>query len=261
MTADDRIKVSVDGPVATVLIDRAEKRNALDLPMWRALGTAFDALGAVNEIGCILVRGAGTAAFSAGADIGAFGRDRGTAEAPSSYDEDLHHSMQAIRTCTHPVVAAISGWCMGGGAGIASMCDFRVGAEGMRLGVPARERGIWYAHAELDAILSVVGYAIACELMIEGRVFSGREAYEKGLISRVVPDAAVFDEAEALARRICQGAPLSNRYHKRALQALRGPIPVSAEDQAASQGFMKTADYAEATLAFTEKRRPVFRGA
>ncbi|PZW42212.1 enoyl-CoA hydratase/carnithine racemase [Humitalea rosea] len=261
MSTDPRIKVSVDGPVGTVLIDRAEKRNALDLPMWRALGAALDALGAVNEIGCLVIRGAGTLAFSAGADIAAFARDRGTGEQQNRYNEDLHHAMQAIRACTHPVVAAISGWCMGGGAGIASMCDFRVGGEGMRLGVPARERGIWYAHAELDPILSVVGYAIACELMIEGRVFSGREAYEKGLISRVVPDDAVFGEAEALARRICEGAPLSNRYHKRALQALRGPIPVSAEEQAASQGFAQTADYREATLAFTEKRRPVFKGA
>ncbi len=260
MTTHDRIKVTIDGPVATVLIDRAEKRNALDLAMWQALGAAFDSLGAVNDIGCVLIRGAGTAAFSAGADITAFDRDRGTPDKPTRYNEDLHHTMQAIRTCTHPVVAAISGWCMGGGAGIASMCDFRVGGVGMRLGVPARERGIWYAHAELDPILSVVGYAIACELMIEGRVFTGEEAFGKGLISRVVPDEAVFAEAEALARRICEGAPLSNRFHKRALQALRGPIPVSAGEQAAAQGFARTADFREATLAFQEKRKPVFRG-
>jgi enoyl-CoA hydratase/carnithine racemase len=257
---DPRITSARDGAILTVTIDRAAKRNCLDLAMWRALRAAFEAADAEESLACVVVRGAGEAAFSAGADVVAFATERGTEERERAYDAELHAAFQAIRLCRHPTVAAISGWCMGGGAGIATMCDFRVAGEGARIGIPARNLGIWYQHAELDPILQMAGYAVACEMLIEGRVFSGREAYEKGLVSRVVPDAAVFEEAAALARRIAEGAPLSNRFHKRALQALRGPLPVSAAEREAALGFARTADFREAVAAFAEKRRPVFRG-
>ena len=83
----------------------------------------------------------------------------------------------------------IMGGCLGGGAGIATMCDFRVGGEGIRFGITARNLGIWYPYAEIDPIIQMVGTGVAAEILIEGRIFNGREAYEKGLLSRVVPDA------------------------------------------------------------------------
>jgi len=258
--SDPRITSARDGAILSVTIDRAEKRNCLDLAMWRALRAAFEAADADESLACMLVRGAGEAAFSAGADVVAFATERGTEEREGIYASELHAAFQAIRLCRHPTIAAISGWCMGGGAGIATMCDFRVAGEGARIGIPARNLGIWYQHDELDPILQMAGYAVACEMLIEGRVFSGREAYEKGLVSRVVPDAAVFEEAAALALRIAEGAPLSNRFHKRALQGLRGALPVSAAEREAALGFARTEDFREAVRAFAEKRRPIFRG-
>ena len=106
----------------------------------------------------------------------------------------------------------------------------------------------------------MVGTGVAAEMLIEGRIFNGREAYEKGLLSRVVPDAQVEGEAVALAHRIAEGSPLAARFHKAAIRKLRGPLPVTAEDERAASDFMETEDFRNAIRAFVEKREPIFVG-
>lgn len=256
----DIIRTSIEGDIATILIDRAEKRNALSLPMWIALGEAFEATSANTALRAVIVRGAGEEAFCAGADIAAFATERGTPEREAVYGRELHGAFHAIRTCLHPTIAACSGWTMGGGCGIATMCDFRVGSPATRIGIPARNLGIFYAYDEIDPIMQIVGYAVAAEILIEGRVFTGEEALAKGLLSRLVPDGTVHAEAEALARRIAQGSPLSARFHKRALQQLRGELPITEADRQAEGSFAYTQDFANAARAFLEKRKPVFEG-
>ncbi|MFZ6761855.1 enoyl-CoA hydratase/isomerase family protein [Pseudoroseomonas sp. WGS1072] len=255
-----QIRVRHAGAIATVLIDRAEKRNCLDLPMWEAMAETFTTLSADRTLGCVILRGAGAAAFCAGADIGSFERDYGDRAQNARFAAALDGALEAIRRCAHPVVAALSGWCMGGGAGLASVCDFRIGGPGTRFGIPARKLGIWYPYAALDALLQVTSYPTACELLIEGRVLEGEECLARGVLTRLVPDEAIFDEVEAIAARIAEGAPLSNRFHKRALQALRGPLPVAPEEIEAAGRYAETEDFQEAVRAFLDKRRPVFRG-
>jgi enoyl-CoA hydratase/carnithine racemase len=254
------IRTSREGEIALVTIDRPAKRNALDLPMWIALAEAMEAASADDSVRCVLIQGEGEEAFSAGADIGAFQHERGTPEREAVYGREISRSFQSIRLCRHPVVAACRGWTMGGGCGIATMSDFRVGGPATRMGIPARNLSIFYHYGELDPLLQSVGYAVCCELLIEGRVFTGDEAFQKGLLTRLVPDDQVKAEAMALAGRICQGAPLSNRFHKAALQRLRGPLPVTEAELAAVNDFAYTEDFHEATRAFLEKRKPVFRG-
>jgi enoyl-CoA hydratase/carnithine racemase len=260
MLPDPRILRRRDGAVLTITLDRPDKRNALDSAMWAGLRDAMRAADADPTLGCVILRGAGEAAFSAGADIAAFDTERGTPEREAAYQETLADALQAVRTCRHPTIAAIRGWCMGGGAGIATMCDFRVAGPDARIGIPARSLGLFYQHAELDPILQAVGYWVACEMLIEGRVFTGEDAERKGLVSRLVPDAEVFPEADAMAARICTGAPLANRFHKRALQALRGPLPIGPAERADGAEFATTADFREAVAAFRQGRKPVFRG-
>jgi enoyl-CoA hydratase/carnithine racemase len=254
------IRTEREGEIALVTIDRQPKRNALDLPMWVALAEAMEAASADETLRCVVIRGAGEEAFSAGADIAAFERERGTPEREEVYGRELSRSFQSIRRCIHPVVAACRGWTMGGGCGIATMADFRIGGPGTRMGIPARNLSIFYAYGELDPILQSVGYWVACELLIEGRVFTGEEAFQKGLLSRLVPDEAVVPEAMALAKRISEGAPLANRFHKQALQRLRGPMPVTEAEIASNNAYAMTEDFREATRAFLEKRRPIWRG-
>ena len=252
--------MSRDDTIAIVTFDRPERRNAFDLSMWRGLRTIMDSLSAEDDLRCVVLRGAGEKAFCAGADIGAFPAERGTDALEAEYAHVLDESMQSIRLCRHPVVAMIMGFCLGGGAGIATMCDFRVGGEGIRMGITARNLGVWYPYAEIDPIVTLAGSGVASEMLIEGRIFNGREAYEKGLLSRVVPDSLVESETLALALRIAEGAPLSARFHKAAIRRLRGPLPVTREEEAATSGFTRTEDFQNACRSFMAKEKPSFRG-
>ena len=140
------------------------------------------------------------------------------------------------------------------------MCDFRVGGESMKMGITARNLGVWYPYAEIDPIITLAGTGVASEMLIEGRIFSGREAYEKGLLSRVVADDQVTTQAMALASRVASGAPLSARYHKAAIRRLRGPLPVTRQEELASSDFTKTEDFQNACRSFMAKQPPVFQG-
>jgi enoyl-CoA hydratase/carnithine racemase len=255
-----RLAVTRHDTVAVVTFDRPERRNAFDLAMWAGLQAILEALSNDDALRCIVLRGAGTEAFSAGADISAFEAERGTRELEDRYAAQIHTSMQSIRLCRHPVVAMIMGYCLGGGAGIATMCDFRVGGESSRFGITARNLGIWYPYAEIDPIVQIAGTGVVAEILIEGRIFSGREAYEKGLLSRVVPDVEVEREAMALARRIAGGSPLAARFHKAAIRKLRGPLPISEAEDATVNDFVGTDDFQNAWRAFLAKERPVFTG-
>lgn len=257
---DPRLTVSRDDTIAIVTFNRPERRNAFDLSMWRGLHAIMQRLSDEDGLRCVVLRGAGDKAFSAGADIGAFAAERGTDEREAEYAQVLDDSMQSIRLCQHPVVAMIMGYCLGGGAGIATMCDFRVGGEGMRMGITARNLGVWYPYAEIDPIITLAGSGVASEMLIEGRIFTGREAYEKGLLSRVVPDDRVEAEALALARRVAEGAPLSARYHKAAIRRLRGPLPLTQKEEAATSAFTRTEDFQNACRSFLAKEKPVFHG-
>jgi enoyl-CoA hydratase len=258
--SDPRLTIARQETIAIVTFNRPEQRNAFDLSMWRGLRAIMHDLSSDESLRCVVLRGAGDKAFCAGADIGAFAEERGTAEREAEYAHVLDTSMQSIRLCQHPVVAMIMGYCLGGGAGIATMCDFRVGGEGIRLGITARNLGIWYPYAEIDPIITLAGTGVASEMLIEGRIFNGREAYEKGLLSRVVPDDRVEAEAMALAQRISEGSPLSARYHKAALRKLRGPLPVTRIEEEATSDFTRTEDFRNACRSFLAKEKPVFQG-
>jgi enoyl-CoA hydratase len=254
------LPVAIDGEIATLTIDRKEAMGAFDLGMWNGLADTMEALSAMDALRCIVVRGADSRAFSAGADIKEFETGRASLETEAVYAAAFHRGMQSIRLCRHPVVAAIEGICMGGGAGIATMCDFRVGGESIRFGITAARLGLWYSQAEMDPVIQLVGIGVASEIFIEARIFDGREAYEKGLLSRLVPDAMVQEEALALARRIAAGAPLAARFHKQAIRELRGALPIGPEDEEAARAFVLTEDFRQAVQAFKQRRKPVWRG-
>lgn len=248
------------GHVATLTIARAAKRNALTLSMWRGVAEVFDALSADTALRCVILRGEGEEAFSAGADVTAFATERGTPERERAYNDALVAAFLSVERCVHPVVAAVRGWAMGGGCGLALMCDFRVGGPGTRMGIPARNLSLFYPHEGLDALLRIAGHAVAMEMLVEGRTYTGEEARDRRLLTRFVPDEAVFAEAGGLAATIAEGGPLANRFHKRALRALRGPLPLTDADRADLEAFPTTEDFAEAVAAFNARRKPVFRG-
>jgi enoyl-CoA hydratase/carnithine racemase len=260
MTA--RITTRRDGDVATVVLSNPAKLNALTLAMWEELAAAMRSLSDDGDIRCIVLRGAGDAAFAAGADIAEFATVRNTREQGETYHRQyVHGALRAVAECRHPVVAMIHGSCVGGGLEIACVCDIRIAGESGRFGVPINRLGFPIAYDELEAVLPVTGRAAALEMLLEGRVWDAREAYEKGLLARVVPDAQLEHEAYGTARRIADGAPLAARWNKQMIRRLTPrAAPLTEQERSDNFQYFDTEDYRIGYEAFMAKRKPKFTG-
>jgi len=230
--------------------------------MWRELKRAMDALSAEDGLRCIVIRGEGNEAFAAGADIAEFATARDDAEQGKRYHrEHVHGALKAVGECRHPTVAMIHGPCVGGGLEIACMCDLRIAGETARFGVPINRLGFPIAYDELAALLPLTGRAVALEILVEGRVWDAQEAFEKGLVTRVVPDGRLEQEAYAAARRIAEGAPRVNRWHKRFVRRLAPqPAPLTDAEIEENFAYFATEDYRIGMDAFAKKRKPKFVG-
>lgn len=248
------------GHVATVILNRPDKLNALTQSMWQALGDVVSALAADDGVRCIVLRGAGTKAFAPGNDIGEFETDRANVAQARAYGAIMHRTLQALHDCRTPLVAMIHGICVGGGLEIAALCDLRICGESSRFGVPINKLGLVMAHAELAGLVRLAGPAVALEILLEGRVFGAREALQKGLVTRVVPDNDVETEALATAERIAAGAPLVARWHKQFVRELESGVPLT--DAQRDEGFacFGTEDFRIGYRAFLAKQTPEFGG-
>jgi len=159
----------------------------------------------------------------------------------------------------HPTVAVIRGACTGGGLEIACCCDMRLAAEGSRFGIPINRLGHAFAYPEMAAALAVVPAAVIMELLLEGRILETDEAYAKGLLTRVVPADQLDDEAETVAWRVAQGAPLAARGSKKILRRLLRPAQISPEELKSSYALCDSEDYKEGVRAFLAKEKPAFK--
>lgn len=256
----DSILVRRDGAIATILLNRPEKLNALTKEMWELLGRTLRQLSADPALRCLVLRGAGGKAFSPGNDIGEFESERATAAQAKEYGEIMHATLQALRDSQLPSVALIEGICVGGGLEIAGLCDLRICGESSRFGAPINRLGLVMAYPEIAALRDLVGRATALEILLEGRVFDAAEAKEKGIVTRVVPDDRVEAEAYEAAERIAAGAPLVARWHKKFLRRLEDPTPLSETELDEGYACFDTEDFEIGYKAFLEKRKPEFEG-
>lgn len=247
-------------PIVTVILNRPEKLNALTRGMWERLGETFRELDGDDRVRCIVIRGAGEKAFAPGNDIGEFAHERSNVEQARVYGQVMARTIEAIAQCRHPIVAQIHGICVGGGLEIAGLADLRICGMSSRFGVPINRLGLVMAYAEIGALIHLAGEAVALEILLEGRVFDAAEAKDKGLVTRVVPDAQVAQEAREAAQRIADGAPLVARWHKRFARRLRDAAPLSAAEVDEGFACYGTEDFREGYRAFLEKRIPRFTG-
>jgi enoyl-CoA hydratase len=257
---EDTILVSSGAGIATVVLNRPAKLNALTRPMWKRLGEVFEQLDADEALRCIVIRGSGTKAFAPGNDIAEFETERSNVEQARAYGNDMRRTIEAIGNCRHPVVAQIHGICVGGGLEIAGLADIRICGESSRFGVPINKLGLVMAYAEIGALIALAGEAVALEILLEGRVFDAREAKEKGLVTRVVPDDQVEAEAKATAQRIADGAPLVARWHKKFARRLRDAAPLTDAEYEEGFACFGTEDFRIGYRAFLAKTKPEFKG-
>ena len=249
-----------EGGIAIVEISAPERLNALNLAMWRDLAATFRCLSTEEDVRCIVLRGAGTKAFAAGADIAEFENERYDLKSARSYGRTLADALKAVGDCRHPVVAMIQGPCVGGGLELIAVTDIRIAGASSRFGVPVNRLGLVVAYDEMRGIVDLVGKAAALEIVLEGRVFDAEEALAKGLVNRLVADAGIEAEAMATARRIAAGAPLVARWHKRFAKRLLEPRPLDAAERDESFQCFATEDFQIGYRAFLAKTKPEFTG-
>ena len=256
-----RMIARTDGPVGWMVFNNEARRNAVSLDMWEAIPAILQRFDADPAIRVIALTGAGTSAFVSGADISQFAEQRANEAQTAAYDRISAAATQAIKAVRKPTVAAIRGYCIGGGLGIAATCDLRWATEGSKFGVPAGRLGLGYAHPGVKTLLDIVGPAYTKEIFFTARHFTATEAQAMGFVNRALPENA-FDAwvAQELAT-IAANAPLTLAALKLTVaELLRGHEADLAPVEAAVTACFASADYKEGRTAFMEKRKPVFQG-
>lgn len=254
----DTISVRRAGSVATVTLDRAQKRNAMTLAMWQDLSALFHRLAAERDIRTIVLTG-GETCFSAGADIGEFDVVRGTPELARSYEDAVDRCCDAIASAPQVTIAVVRGACMGGGCSLALACDFRLAHDDAFFAIPAVRLSIVYSVSSIRRLLALTGLGFTRRFLFAGLRVNAQEALKRGLADEVSADPA--GRAIEMAAELGQSAPITVSSTKEVLNAL-----VQGEQTAeeiAARHFRRAVlsdDYAEARKAFGEHRKPVFRG-
>jgi 2-(1,2-epoxy-1,2-dihydrophenyl)acetyl-CoA isomerase len=256
----DGLRVEVDGPVATLTLDRPEALNALTVPVKVALRVALESLAAERAVRVVVLTGAGRA-FCAGQDLAE--RDEPHA-APLEMEvrERYNPIIRAIRSMGQPVIAAVNGVAAGAGASLAFACDLRIAAVEARFVLAFGRIGLVPDSGATWFLPRIVGPAKAAELALLNDPVDAAEALRLGLVSRVVTGDRLLTEARALAARVAEGAPLALALTKEALgRSSTIGLDEALEGEAKLQGIAgASADHSEGLAAFREKRAPRFTG-
>jgi enoyl-CoA hydratase/carnithine racemase len=253
----EAVETTIEGRVGVLRLNRPEARNALSPEVMLLLGGELERLDADPDVRCVVIAGS-EEAFAAGADIGAL--------AEREFHQAVFHPADAfwrrVAECRTPLVAAVSGWALGGGCELALACDLIVAAEDAQFGQPEITLGIIPGGGGTQRLARAVGKHRAMELVLTGRRFDAREAEQMGIVNEVTEPGKWLEAAMDLARRIASRPPLAARLAKQAVLA--------AEESGLSAGLeherrlyelaMATEDRVEGMRAFLEKRKPDFTG-
>jgi enoyl-CoA hydratase len=255
--AEPNVIVERDGRIGVVLLNRPQALNALSGELMSAMVAALEELDADPEIRAIVL-GGGERAFAAGADISEL-----AAGTPISLYEnrriDQYDTVKNLRT---PIVAAVSGFCLGGGCELAMLCDLIVASENAKFGQPEINLGVLPGAGGTQRLTRAVGKAVAMDMILTGRVLSAREALDFGLVARVVAKEAWLEEAKRVAREIAAKGPIAVRLAKESVdKAFEAPLAVGVEFERLAFYLARASEDADEGLkAFVEKRPPEFKG-
>lgn len=249
-----------DGPIASVTLNRPDKRNAMTFEMYAGLAEFCRSAAGENDLKVIIVRGAGDKAFAAGTDISLFRKFQG-ADDGLAYEQKIDAVSSDIESCPKPIIAAITGACTGGGAAIAGLCDIRLATQDMRFGFPiARTLGNCLSIASLQRMSALIGMARTKELIMTSRLIEADEALNIGLVSELFDDAdALFARANELAAQIATFAPLTLRVTKEMFARMSAAGPEIEDDDLIAMCYASE-DFHEGLEAFLGKRKANWSG-
>jgi enoyl-CoA hydratase len=249
-------------PLGWLILNRPQVRNALNLRTWQLIGQGVAELEADPDVRVIVMRGATPEAFISGADISEFPALRANAEQARAYREAPGRATAALTNCPKPVIAMISGICIGGGLQVALSCDIRIAARGTRMGIPAARLGLAYPLDGVMSLAQICGPANARDILMSARIFDADEAYAMGLLNKIVEPAQLESYVREYATKMASNAPLTMAAAK---AALREGLKDGADRDRKKIAEMvsrcfDSEDYHEGVRAFLEKRPPRFAG-
>ncbi len=253
----ETILTQIDERVGLIRLNRPQQLNALNAQLMEELATALEAFDREPGVGCIVITG-DERAFAAGADI----KEMAGATAVDMLAHDNISRWDRIKRIKKPIIAAVSGWCLGGGCEMAMACDIIIASESALFGQPEINIGVMPGAGGTQRLTRAIGKSKAMEMVLTGRTMPAREAERAGLVSRVVPVEVYLDEALSLARTIAGKAPIAVRLAKEAVNKVyETPLADGLDYERRLFYFLfATEDQKEGMQAFVEKRSAAWKG-
>ena len=259
MARHEHIFLIREGPLARIILNRPEKRNALSLAMWEAIPEMVETVERDPDVRVLLVQGADETAFAAGADISEFEDIFATKKGRGRYADAVHAAEQSLGGCAKPAIAMIQGDCIGGGVELALACDLRFAGTNSRFGITPVKLGFVYSLSSTKRLIELVGPAKAKDLLFSGRLFDSAEAERLGLVDRLFEPESLEAEARAYAVALCGLSQYSVRATKTIVRMIvEGAGEETAESRALRVDGFAGEDAREGIRAYLEKRKPKF---
>ena len=243
-------------------LNRPEKHNAISYEMWQGIAHVMADFEGDDTVRVVVVAGEGGRAFSAGADISQFEKQRASADTIEEYNVAAGLAHENLTSIPKPTIAKITGYCIGGGLGIALCCDLRLATDDSKFGIPAAKLGLGYGYGGLKPLVGLVGPIRAKEILFTARQFDASEAYDMGLINRVLPKDELDSFVDEYTETIAGNAPLTIKACKQIIaEVCKDPDDRDLElCKRLVDACFASEDYKEGRRAFMEKRKPQFQG-